>query len=1000
MDSSFFDGVFSGAAHLPEPAGTEAFALYNGPLPADRDPAFWTLYEKDWYQYVSEKDVFNVLLRHSDDAGKKNWEIGIGAGGQLYSWRGPWGEAIPPQAAPWMDEVWQATMHCPDVQRLLEAIYEHDPAQSNATNSVGQGFVHGSGCSNKYGAASDEPYEMFFCPKLASWYDDTDHSYAIINWGQSSTQPTIFPHKILYYSRYRYLGDGVLEVSNVIYNFGDFEYGYNGTPWGGVRHSTYPNIFWSNIDGSYTFNNSHRQFGGGSYLTVDQTDGWLGAAAAKDDPNSQAFGFAHGTRVASVCVGTAGAGGARDYIVMASNPGLGGDSNLAKGESFWNRYYLMVGTFADVSRNAAKYAAKAGWGDLNQPEQDATSQALYRTVLADGTVSLTREVQIQAQPACRVYNEPVRHAVPLFVISEQPTGRTLVSTDPYALSRTEPYANPLPAEHESHADLDGAIKRYTYESDARKKLDWDLLGFVMPAAHISADRAGYVDLASIVDTPGNRGMLALAPGAFSYSDLVVTQQVDLRFTVQAAVQNLGPTAALAIVKLYLADRKLLESRQLQLAAGERQTVAFAVTAEQLSVVNAEGDRVVEPGTFTVILGPSSQDILLQSELQVAKRTVVRRRPQFQVSPLKMPAKVAANKTFSVRATVTNTGERAGTTKVAFLVDGEPTETKRIQVQPGKTETVEFRTHRFEIGDHTVQVGDQAASVQITARPPTFAFRELEADAFGYAGQAVRASATITNLGSTTGTVAATLQIDGTVVATKDIRVPAGLGGATAVVRFSHRFAKSGEYKLTIGDLAPATVLIGEPIKAPNLAFTNTKAGMFQADDRFIIRANQSDTWKHRDAYGAIFREQVTGDFEAVVRVDSLELSNPDVKAGLMVRNDITKPGVSPGYVSILLSPKWRYMFLWDSDQNGSVDSIREVAQKELTFPIWLKLEKRGKRIFGSRSDDGTTWIQMASHKVLAAANTQDVGFFATSGDDDTPYWATFSNFDVSSSGEH
>ncbi|MBT7062087.1 MAG: hypothetical protein HN742_35880 [Lentisphaerae bacterium] len=513
MDSSFFEGGFAGEVSPPEPPVEERVTMVDGTLPEDRDPSFWTLYEKDWYKYVSEKDVFNALLQRSDRNGRKTWEIGIGKGGQLYSWRGRWGEAIAPQAAPWMDEVWQATVHCPHVQKILRAIYEHDDDQCNATNSVGQAFVHGSGCSNKYGAAGDAPYTMFFCPMLARWYDDEDKSYAVINWGQSSTQPTIFRHRILYYSRYRYLGDGVLEVSNVVYNFGEYDYGYNGTPWGGVRATTFPEIFWSNADSSYFFNDKLIRFGhDGSYRPPKETDGWLGAAARKNDPHSPAFGFAFGRDAGSCCVGSAGHGPPRDYIVMASNPaGFSPKTTLSKGKSFWVRYYVMVGTFEEVLRNARAYAEKAGWGDLNIPEEDASTHPLYRTTLADGTIGLTRRASEGVEPVCRVYNEPVLGATPLFVIRELPAGRGIVTTDPYALSRTAPYPNPLPKDHEHHAELRGAIKRYTYESDARKKLGWELLGFVMPTSKPGRDQDSCVQLNTIIDAPGVNGMLALAP---------------------------------------------------------------------------------------------------------------------------------------------------------------------------------------------------------------------------------------------------------------------------------------------------------------------------------------------------------------------------------------------------------------------------------------------------------------------------------------------------------
>ena len=83
IDMSFFAGVFAGDANPAAPPSREKLEFYDGPFPDDRPAFFWLLYEFK-NRDISEKDVYHALLRHFDRKGKKDWEIGIGAGGQLY----------------------------------------------------------------------------------------------------------------------------------------------------------------------------------------------------------------------------------------------------------------------------------------------------------------------------------------------------------------------------------------------------------------------------------------------------------------------------------------------------------------------------------------------------------------------------------------------------------------------------------------------------------------------------------------------------------------------------------------------------------------------------------------------------------------------------------------------------------------------------------------------------------------------------------------------------
>jgi hypothetical protein len=182
VDRSLFEGVFSGNANVAESPTHETFEFYDGTLPGNRDPSFWGLFGDHtgnrWLKYLKEEHVYNALLRHKSRDGKKDWEIGIGNGGQLYSWRGRWGEAIPPHNMPWNDEVWQATAHSQGAQAILNAIREHDVNESNLRGTVGEAFVHGSaGCDR------DAPpgKSVFFCPMLAQWYDKKSKSYTVVN---------------------------------------------------------------------------------------------------------------------------------------------------------------------------------------------------------------------------------------------------------------------------------------------------------------------------------------------------------------------------------------------------------------------------------------------------------------------------------------------------------------------------------------------------------------------------------------------------------------------------------------------------------------------------------------------------------------------------------------------------------------------------------------------------------------------------------------------------
>jgi len=80
-----------------------------------------------------------------------------------------------------------------------------------------------------------------------------------------------------------------------------------------------------------------------------------------------------------------------------------------------------------------------------------------------------------------------------------------------------------------------------------------------------------------------------------------------------------------VVQLYFHDRassvtvyerQLRGFERIHLEPGQEQTVHFELTADDLSLLDREMQRVVEPGLFDVLIGSSSTDIRLEGRFEI------------------------------------------------------------------------------------------------------------------------------------------------------------------------------------------------------------------------------------------------------------------------------------------------------------------------------------------------------------------------------------------------
>ncbi len=86
--------------------------------------------------------------------------------------------------------------------------------------------------------------------------------------------------------------------------------------------------------------------------------------------------------------------------------------------------------------------------------------------------------------------------------------------------------------------------------------------------------------------------------------------------VSVDVENVGRRAGDEIIQAYVSDlvtsatwvnKALKGFSRVHLAPGEKKTVSISLPWEAFQIVDAEGRRVVEPGDFEVLVGPSSRD---------------------------------------------------------------------------------------------------------------------------------------------------------------------------------------------------------------------------------------------------------------------------------------------------------------------------------------------------------------------------------------------------------
>ncbi len=234
-----------------------------------------------WDPGLRERADFLAALKAGDI------RLGIGKGWQINSLRGPFGVSVPPQRpnAPWIDEGWHVVATSePLVAPVLKFQNSGDAANRMSAMPI-QFFIHRAGIHLEALEGTDERVaagEPFYSPLLRSRWDQTSRTLHLANLAEQARSPNVRKNGLIVQTASRDLGDGAIEVSQVVSNFGDQELTCLNAPWGGVRWSALPQTVlskpgegWGKVKGKSGWDKIRG-------APIDKTGGWIGWRTAPD----------------------------------------------------------------------------------------------------------------------------------------------------------------------------------------------------------------------------------------------------------------------------------------------------------------------------------------------------------------------------------------------------------------------------------------------------------------------------------------------------------------------------------------------------------------------------------------------------------------------------------------------------------------------------------------------------------------------------------------------
>jgi len=192
---------------------------------------------------------------------------------------------------------------------------------------------------------------------------------------------------------------------------------------------------------------------------------------------------------------------------------------------------------------------------------------------------------------------------------------------------------------------------------------------------------------------------------------------------------------------------------------------------------------------------------------------------------------------------------------------------------------------------------------------------------------------------------------------------------------------------------PPTARVSAGLSDADIGGAHPVGGSTYRNGIWTVTGGGAEVWTHQNDSCHFTYKEVNGDCAIIAKLESLDTTDPDARAGVMIRSDVTDTAANRAWLGA--KPEHKMEFFqhgWTAVWSGS---YREKGKRDFpeTESYWMKIERLGNVISLYLSVDGASWFS-ASAAEYKLPEKMSIGLMVCSKENGTPITARFSHVSV------